>query len=168
MPYEIEIREITAIIQRVVKEAFEGGFEAGRKKGAEEMRNAILNAASAGITGQLSAGLADATLSATAQVTSRAPRGLVGQVLDKVLSAHPGGLNRKELIRMAGEADGRIAPKSIFNTLRRDEGDKYRRVGKNWFLSPRYISAEDAVDADSSAEGSTHSNGGQNGPTTMK
>lgn len=64
----------------------------------------------------------------------RAPRGLVGEVVGKLLREHP-GLTITELEDLVAKVDDRIAPKSVGNELRRFEGKKYHRLnGREWFL----------------------------------
>jgi hypothetical protein len=63
----------------------------------------------------------------------RAPRGLVGEVVELVLETHP-GLTLSEIETLARDADERVAPKSISNELHRKKGEKYRQEGRHWYL----------------------------------
>jgi len=65
---------------------------------------------------------------------SRAPRGLVDNLLEEVLAERP-GMTISEVEAAIAERDSRVALKSIYNTLRRWEkqGKRFRRKDHVWY-----------------------------------
>lgn len=65
---------------------------------------------------------------------SRAPRGALDEVLERVLADHP-GMTTPEVEVAVLSADPRIAIKSVYNRLRHWEksGRRFRRSGQRWY-----------------------------------
>lgn len=71
--------------------------------------------------------------SAKGEVIRRAPRGLVPEVVGRMLSERPGKIVA-EYEQIVDEYDSRVSTKSIGNELRRHEGRKYyRNDSGEWF-----------------------------------
>lgn len=71
---------------------------------------------------------------AEAEVVRRAPRGLVDEILDQVLRTKP-GMTQEEVEAAVGEADSRVAIKSVYNKLRawEKQGRRFRRHRGLWY-----------------------------------
>lgn len=84
--------------------------------------------------------------------TKKAPKGAVGAAVSEILRAYPGSSITAIEEVCAVEAP-EVASRSIGNELRRLEGKKYRREGRNWFLisEPETETAEGALESASAA-----------------
>ena len=115
--------------RKMLRKAYDDGFAAGQ----QDMKSAILKAAK--IVGNDTIvpheGGEDGITVKVQQ--KRAPYGLVGKVVEAVLSKEA-GLTISEIEERALEYDNRIVPKSIPNELHRKKGDKYRHEGNLWYL----------------------------------
>ena len=139
------IAQLRAEMASEIEAAYTRGFAAG----ADDMRTRILSAAQSPLAPALVQPPEDTPVAPPSTVTAsgfvihpkpvrrpveRAPRGAVTHMLDRVLHDHP-GLTIVEVEALADQYDPTIALKSIGNTLRRYEGDKYRRDERSrWFL----------------------------------
>jgi len=116
-------------IIRQLEAAYEDGYRAGRKAMLDQIMR---------FTAEKKDEKREApgAISQTPPPVSRgrAPRGLVGKLVDQVLSEQ-GGLQIVDIEDRVLGRDNRIARKSIGNELRRFKGDKYRQDDKKrWFL----------------------------------
>lgn len=136
------IEELRAEVAAEIEAAYERGFVAG----GEDMRDRILNAARGPVTPPpadvVAAAVADdkprrtprTPIRSSSKPTGRAPRGAVGEMLQMILTQHP-GLTISAIEDLASQYDPDVALKSIGNSLRRFEGEKYRRASfGRWFL----------------------------------
>lgn len=123
-------RRFLAILEEV--------YQQGVADGSAATTQAIINAArnASGTSASLTQ-TAGATLSATGVVSDRAPRGLLRQVVTKILEEHP-GLTITEVTELAPKIDARISDRSVGGEIRRGEGIQYRREGKKWFLNHKF------------------------------
>lgn len=137
------IAQLRAEMASEIEAAYNRGFAAG----ADDMRTRILSAAQSPLAPPPPP--EDTPVAPSSTVTAsgfpthskpvrrsidRAPRGAVTHMLDRLLRDHP-GLTIVEVEGLAGQYDPNIALKSIGNTLRRYEGDKYKRDERSrWFL----------------------------------
>lgn len=145
----VDIGEIASQAEGLVRAAYERGFA----DGGRHMRESILAAVSA----SSAATVTDLTerpheppepspvfdyaggYPAADGSRTRAPRGLIDEVLDRAVSERP-GLQIRELEREVLRLEPRIGVKSIYNRLRHLEmhGRKFRRVNDRWYLGDRH------------------------------
>jgi hypothetical protein len=148
------LNDILSRLKGLVEDAFQRGY----KQGAADMRESIMRAASVGPE-SVSQPAPARTVSAAHKPTvdmrysDRAPRGLVGKLIDKVLVEHP-GLPIFRIEKRVIAMDERVAVKSIGNELRRLKGKKYRQDGRIWFLIDQSVEkgSAEAASNDSSAD----------------
>lgn len=155
MADNVIIEELLAKARSATDTAVKEAFEAGFKAGGEAVRQSILAAAAAPIeslrslpVGHIQTALDEnaqarqtltnnlLTLSSEAheEVSRRAPRGLVADIVRRVLGEAP-GLSISEIEARANALAPEVSSKSVGNELRRREGDAYVRRGKySWFL----------------------------------
>lgn len=124
------INDISAQIQEAIEEAYKHGYEDGKAEVSKNVKT-VLEAA------HISMGASPAKITVTRKahppVSDRAPKGLVGDLIDQVLTDSP-GLIGVDIQNKVVAIDGRIASKSVGNTLRRFKDKKYRKDRKKWFL----------------------------------
>lgn len=113
---------------------FEEVYQQGVADGSATAMKAIMEAAR-NATGALPAQpqVVGATLSATGTVSDRAPRGLLREVVTKILQERP-GLTVTEVAELAPKVDTRVSARSVGGEMRRREGTYYRRAGRHWFV----------------------------------
>jgi hypothetical protein len=153
--FTAEIEAIKAALEDAMKAALENAHERGREAGRSEVMDTIQ-------------GLVRGTLDAKAPAPKmeirgyggppprksrsdgiRAPRGRVGTLVDDVLG-NGGAMRIVDLEAAVVARDGRIAPKSVGNHVRRLENERYRRSDADpnaWELIPvgKEEEAEDAT-----------------------
>jgi hypothetical protein len=126
-----------------LRAAAKAEYGRGFADGLAAMRQRILDVASAPSQGSLAdlyapqarPELGDILPRKAAEAGLRAPRGSVGRMMVRLLSAHPDGLTATQIKGIAPKYDAEVAAKSIGNELRRFEGEKYRRDERGrWLL----------------------------------
>lgn len=70
---------------------------------------------------------------ASASISTRAPRGRVKEVVTHILGEYP-GLTATEIGELAPTIDEQVSSRSVGGELRRHEGRYYWKEGKRWFL----------------------------------
>lgn len=136
------IDDLSTGMAKAIEEAYQRGLADGRKEVSERVREVIDGPTHNAVVEEKALPLA----------VDRAPRGLVGDLIDQVLTDHPGipGVDVEDRVL---KADSRIARKSVGNTLRRYRDEKYRKEGRNWFLigDAEKETAETGTNQDSAA-----------------
>jgi hypothetical protein len=129
------INDLTRQVQQLLEDAYQRGY----RTGSEDMRNSILAAVQAPRStdaGNAGSSVAQAPAQEeerSVEKSRKAPRGLAMKVIGQILADSP-GLALPELEEAVRTADDRIAMKSVYNHLRANEGELYRREGQRWFL----------------------------------
>ena len=161
LPYVVEVRSIGAqvsggtIMQRLLNSVattlsvagqalnklVQDAYRQGYADGAAAMRESILRAAEAPLSSPEAPSFLE-TLARSSESgqpklelkskSGRAPRGTVGRIINDALGKHE-GLTQQQLKQYADQVED-VSATSIGNELRRNEGTKYRRDGKRWFL----------------------------------
>jgi hypothetical protein len=142
-------------LNKLVQEAYKQGYT----DGAEAMRDSILRAAGSPLSIPEAPPFSE-ILSRSAEAdqpklelknkSGRAPRGTVGRILNDALTQR-GGLTQHQLKQYADQVED-VSATSIGNELRRNEGKKYRREGKRWFLIESESSVAEAQSASATQE----------------
>lgn len=114
----------------IFEEIYQQGVVDGSAATMQAIMEAARNAAGA-LPSQTPAG--GTSLNAIGVVSDRAPRGLLREVVKKILKQQP-GLTVTEVAALAPKMDGRLSERSVGGEIRRGEGIQYRREGKRWFL----------------------------------
>lgn len=123
-----ELDNYSRQIQDLVQQAYNDGFKAG-----EQAMLGRIQAAVAGPGASPQTSIIGSARSTPQPQTKRAPRGLVGEVVEAVL-INEEGLSLLEIEERATTLDPRVAPKSISNELHRKKDVKYRQDGRKWYL----------------------------------
>jgi hypothetical protein len=158
---EKQTDEILALLRPAMKQALQAAYD----RGQEDMVDKIFTAADAYVKHKEGGEVTAIEAKVAEKPAKRAPRGLLGAAVSKVLTKHP-GLKVADIERRAVEIDSRISPKSVGNELRRWKGKKYRRDNKlHWFLLGDDAETETAgsPSRDTPAASSRHTQGGSNG-----
>ncbi len=113
-------------IQALMREV----YEAGVRDGGAAMRDAILKAAAAPVPHKPHP---SAPTVNAAEAGSRAPRGLLPQVMAQAMASGE-GMTEQEIVDAVVAIDQRVSPRSIGGQLRRFRGTIYRQEGRRWFL----------------------------------
>ncbi len=143
-------------LNKLVQDAYRQGYA----DGAEAMRDLILRAAGAPLSipqpphfSEILARSVEAEQQPKLELknkSGRAPRGTVGRILNDALTQRA-GLTQHQLKQYADQVED-VSATSIGNELRRNEGKKYMREGKRWFLIDPQGSAADAITASAAQE----------------
>lgn len=125
-----ELDELMAPVLAAMREAF-------RKVHSEATQAAVQKVVDhVSILAPMGAPVSVIPMTATAHggPAPRAPRGLVDDVLEHVLSDRP-GMSQEEVEAAVAEVDDRIAPKSVYNKLRwwEKKGQRFRRHRGRWY-----------------------------------
>lgn len=128
-----------AAFEAAIKDAYDQGFKAGVAAVIAAAQTVSLSPNAESEEGQVDLRSSDEMASEAEEDTApvfgvRAPKGLLDEVLDKVLRESP-GLSQDEVEQRVLTADSRIAAKSVYNKLRHYEktGRKYRRKDGLWY-----------------------------------
>jgi hypothetical protein len=116
------VRKIQALMLEV--------YEAGRRDGGAAMRDAILKAAEVPALRSVDVQPSNAKRS---EAGTRAPRGLLPQVLGQAMAGGQ-GMTEQQIIDAVAAIDQRVSPRSIGGQLRRFRDKVYRQEGRHWFL----------------------------------
>lgn len=105
-------------------------YEVGYRDGGAATRDAILKAAAVPV---IRAPLPNAPSVKAAEPGTRAPRGLLPQVMAQAMAGGQ-GMTEQEIIDAVAAIDERISSRSIGGQLRRFRDTVYRQEGRRWFL----------------------------------
>jgi hypothetical protein len=138
-------------LQKMLEDAINAAYADGYIAGGANMRDNILRAAQAPGEARSSQGadFKPPVLGALrpreerSDTQSRAPRGLVADLLKTALRESPGS-SIIALEEWVTKADPRVSSKSVGNELRRFAGKRYRRDGRKWFLMGESVQQETA------------------------
>jgi hypothetical protein len=148
MKIQPDLAALTAEVQKLIDDAFQRGLQ----EGAERARKSILAAADVAFQSGGPTILGDPHGFAAVRWTapglphkpcapdlftpprSRAPKGLIDEILERVLGLCP-GMTIAEVEKAVVNEDARIAAKSVFNRLRHLEKHtgEFKRVEKRWY-----------------------------------
>lgn len=123
----------TADISDQMSALIEQAYRRGYADGGNAMRDNILKAAGAPFAGAPAAMIAAEVKPVQDDDKARAPRGLVRELVKRVLGESP-GLAAGEIGERAARLDPRVSPTSASVELRRLEGQLYRIEDGRWFL----------------------------------
>jgi hypothetical protein len=139
--------QIEALLE-LMKEQLQVLYDRGVRDGMEHMRRSILQAVQEPVPDSRTV-IADTSEGARTgfeepAAKERAPRGLLRQLLQKILMDTP-GRTLNEIEQIVVSMDSRVAVKSIYNQLNYFP-DLYEKRGNRWFLKgwEEKISAEGA------------------------
>lgn len=120
-------------VDAALTDAISQHLRAAYERGWNDARQAILSAASVTPSSVSSVAPASyATSGGGGRTGRRAPKGLLTEVLTKVLREHPRS-TIQQLESILPSYDKIVSPKSVGNELRRGDGKVYRREGAFWF-----------------------------------
>lgn len=121
------------VMRPIVHDAFRRGLQIGLTLGRDAAARGF-DAALRSINGAFDAPAAPAATHDAGRAVERAPtRGIIGPLIDKVLSAEP-GLRASEIEQRVVGLDNNRSAGAVGNELRRQMGRRYRREGMRWFL----------------------------------
>ncbi len=135
------------VMRPIVHDAFRRGLQMGLALGRDAATKGF-DAALRSINGAFDVPAAPKAAAHDAgQTLQRAPtRGIIGPLIDRVLSAEP-GLRATEIEQRVVRLDNNRSAGAVGNELRRQMGRRYRREGMRWFLIGSTDQAKPSADS---------------------